>query len=639
MSKILIVSGNLSNWEKNSGGVERTATLAEALPGHDVTFLCFSWSKLAEQTTVNNNINFIKVPVTDKALLSYKNLIRNEAKNNYDVSVDALKHMLTDFSNKLKDLAKEADLVIFDHFSVAPFIADISGTVPIIYNSHNAEITMGKQLYPKDKFVLQTVQKMERMVIENSVAMTYCSTKDFEELKETYNVPSTTKYVPNGTVIHQQTNVNDRIMSKDIIFVGSGHPPNGVAAKRVLEIAKLSPDYNFIICGKAGGWLGGMRIPKNVRVLGQVDESELDKLFKESFAFINPMESGSGTHLKVMKALSYGIPIISSQIGARGFTAEEISQSMLLIDSNADAVRAVEALSNLGVYESISNGGYALSKQFDWELIKSEYAAFVDSVIANKEVAVQNTKKINNDRTKVLVYSIVRNIDANFNNFYSQLKDLVTSTPDHEFYLSIYENDSTDDTKKKLFTSDWSFFSGVSIITENLNTEFYGPVKDAQRVENLSHARNKAIEAGGFLDKVDYVLMLEGDITYKTSSVHKLLTFGSKEPDFDIVSSVSIKEDGTHYDRWATRTGPEYLSSRSEIEKDFKRLSHGRYYSTSNGLCLYRAEGFRKGARHHWVNTVTKEADCEMVVVCQKFQELGHGNIYINYGAFAYHHR
>lgn len=45
MAKILIISGNLRDWKKNSGGKERTATLAEAVAeaGHEVTFLSFNW--------------------------------------------------------------------------------------------------------------------------------------------------------------------------------------------------------------------------------------------------------------------------------------------------------------------------------------------------------------------------------------------------------------------------------------------------------------------------------------------------------------------------------------------------------------------------------------------------------------------
>lgn len=637
MANILIVSGNLKNWNKNSGGVERTATLAEALPNHNVTFLCFSWDTSSEIQKINENITFIRVGVDDRALRKHRNLIRQDAKKNYDITSHILKPFLTTFRNKVKELAQKSDVLILDHYSVSPLVEDVYGTIPIIYNSHNAEITMGKQLYPKDEYILDIVDKMERSAIERSTAMTYCSTKDIVELQELYNVPEKTMYVPNGTVMQLQTDPAARIKSNNIIFVGSGHPPNGVAAKRIVEIAKMVPDYNFVICGKASGYLADARLPKNVQVLGQVSDEKLHELFKESFAFINPMESGSGTHLKVMKALSYGIPIISSVVGARGFTEKEISETMVLMDTDSDAVRAIEGLSNLGVYKSLSNNGYALSNRYDWETIKAEYASFVESVMTDINPSTGKPNK--RIKEKILVYSIIRNTEDKFNQYYSQLKSIVEQSPEYDFYLSIYENDSDDNTKKKMFTSDWSFFSGVSLISENLNTPFFGPVKDATRVENLSHARNKAIEAGGFLNNMDYVLMVEGDVTYDIKAVRKLLKFKDKEPDFDIVSSVSIRENGSHYDWWATRTTAEYVTTHSELERDYKKKSHGKYYSTSNGICLYRAKAFHEGARHHWMNSVTNEFDCEMVVLCQKFHELGHGNVYILYDSLAFHNK
>lgn len=636
MANILIVSGNLKNWDKSSGGVERTATLAEAFPGHNVTFLCFSWDSSSESTIVGDNIRFIRVGIDERAIRKHRSLIRQDCKKNYDATSYILKSFLGGFRNKVKELAAKNDILILDHFSVSPLVEDLYGSIPIVYNSHNSELTMGKQLYPEDKFLLNIVEKMERSAVEKADAITYCSTKDIAEMKETYRVPGKTLYAPNGTVMQIQTSPEARIKSNNIIFVGSGHPPNGVAARRVVEIAKLTPDYNFIICGRASGYLAETKLPKNVQVLGQVSDEKLHELFKDSFAFINPMDSGSGTHLKVMRALSYGIPIISSPVGARGFTDEEIANTMFIIGSDSEAVGAIEDLTNPGVYKRLSDNGYALSKRYDWETIKTEYAQFVESLL---EDTAKDTKSNSFGKEKVLIYSIIRNTGKRFDQYYSQLKSIVEQCQEYDFYLSIYENDSDDDTKKKLYTHDWSFFSGVSIITENINTQFFGPVKDATRVENLSHARNKAIEAGGFLNKMDYVLMIEGDVTYEISSVKKLLKFGNKEPDFDVVSSVSIRENGLHYDWWATRTTAEYVTTHSELERDYRKKSHGKYYSTSNGLCLYRAEAFKKGARHHWINAATNDFDCEMVVLCQKFHELGHGNVYILYDALAFHHK
>jgi hypothetical protein len=234
-------------------------------------------------------------------------------------------------------------------------------------------------------------------------------------------------------------------------------------------------------------------------------------------------------------------------------------------------------------------------------------------------------------KEKILLYSIIRNTEDTFDRYYQQIRNIVKTFPEYDFYLSIYENDSIDGTKSLLSKADWSFLNDVSIISENINTEFYGSVKDPIRVKNLSDARNKAIEAGGFLELVDYVLMVEGDLAFNMPSVRELLNFKHVKPDFDVVSAVSINRRKRHYDRWATRIGPLYNAEASDLDPEYRRKHYGEYYSTSNGLVLYRAKPFQEGVRHGWINTVTGEFDCEMVVLCQNFRARGYSNIYINY--------
>jgi hypothetical protein len=632
MANILIISSNLKNWNKNSGGVERTATLAEALVNHNVTFLCFAWDSSSEIKKINNNIKFIRPGAETPVMQKHKIRIAKDAKANHDVTKYLYKKYLKNFNKKVEELSLKADLVILDHFSAAPFIEDILGTVPILYNSHNAEITMANQLHPEDNFVNEIVEKMERLAIEGSVAMTHCSEKDFKEMKAYYKaVPANSLYVPNGTVIRERINPKKRMRSKNIIFVGSGHPPNVLAAKKVIEIAKAMPSYNFIVLGGAGNGLDKRELPDNMSAPGVVSDAVLDSFFSDSLAFINPMSSGSGTHLKMMKALSYGIPIITSEMGARGFSEKEIKESMVVAETTDDYVKAIKSLSDLSLFNNLSINGFNTAKEYDWEKIKKDYAKFVDFVLnKNKTVKKPDT---NSKRQKVLLYSIVRNIETKFDQYHQQIKKIVKAFPEYEFYLSIYENDSVDRTKSRLHTTDWSFLNGVSIVTENINTDFYGSVKDPVRVENLSRARNKAIEAGGFLDKVDYVLMVEGDLAFSILSVKELFNFKHIKPNFDVVSAVSIRTNGTHYDWWATRTTPIYNPEKSQLDPDYDKKHYGEYYATSNGLVLYRAKPFQDGIRHGWINTVTKEFDCEMVVLCQNFRAKGYNNIYINYKA------
>ena len=183
MAKILIISGNLRDWVKNSGGKERTATLAEAVveAGHDVTFLSFNWYGPAINEKLNNGIHFIQPEITNNTKRQRKRLIMDEAKENWDIVFEILKDDLFDFSKKAEKIARDKDLIILDHYSVAPLIANIKD-IPIIYSSHNAELSMAKQLTPNNKQILENVEAMERLAINKSYAIIYCSKLDNEEL-------------------------------------------------------------------------------------------------------------------------------------------------------------------------------------------------------------------------------------------------------------------------------------------------------------------------------------------------------------------------------------------------------------------------------------------------------------------------
>ena len=236
----------------------------------------------------------------------------------------------------------------------------------------------------------------------------------------------------------------------------------------------------------------------------------------------------------------------------------------------------------------------------------------------------------------ILVYSIVRNEGKYIDRYYDQLKSMVQENPEYDFLLSIYENDSTDDTKKKIQEKDWGFFKDFSFITEKLRTKSYGSVKIAERVKNLSIARNKAIEAKDFLERSDYVMMVESDMRFSPDTVSQILNFYKLEPHFDIVSGLTVNNHPI-YDSWATRKSPDFTSHEEVRKYDVTSKPYEKYYATSNGICLYRAEPFKEGVRYGWINPVTRKFDCDTVVVCQNFHKRGYENIYIIHTAKIYH--
>lgn len=634
MSNILVVTANLKDWTKNSGGKERTATLIEALTSHhNVTLLSFSWANEPIDEVLSNGVHQIQPGIKLSIHNRRKKLINSIAKVNHDIVFELLKSELGDFSKLLKKLSKNSDLIILDHFSLSPLVPD-DLDIPIIYNSHNCEISMANQLYPQESYAVEIVEKMEKEALKKSVAVTYCSTKDFEEMQEYYGKNIKGEYIPNGCSIQEKTNYKARMSSIDILFVGSGHPPNVIAANVVVDIAKVLPQFNFLIVGGAGYGIKQKNIPDNVKILGQVSDEMLDKLFKQSFAFINPMEKGSGTHLKMMKALSYGIPIISSSMGARGFSKKNINESILLADSIEEAKLQILKLQNEKYYRSYSENAYENSREYDWKKIKEGYEKFIVKFIQEKKEIEKEKETINKE--KILISSILRNDVRFIDNYYLRIKDLVKKFPEYDFYLSIYENDSSDGTKQKLLGKDFSAFSGFSIVSENINTPFFGSTKDEERVKNLSLARNKSLLGGDFLNIVDYVLVIDIDIDFKTETFEKIIQFKNIEKDFDVVSATSIRR-GELYDQWATRMGPEYSSDIKEYYEKNKKDKYAKYYSVSSGFCLYKAKPFKDGVRFGYINLVTNKPDCEMVVICQELHKKGSHNIYMRHDAQVFH--
>lgn len=631
MAKILVVSANLPDWLKNSGGKERTATLLEALTNHEVTFLSFNWNNELINQKINNNITYIQPQIGSAMYRRRKNLISDFASLNHDAVFEVLKDDLDVFTKTLKNLSEESDLLIVDHYSVSPLVKDIKD-IPIIYNSHNAELELGQQVHGNSPELLKIIEQMETRILKQAEEITYCSKLDFIKLQNHYGKNIIGTYIPNGTVVQDKIDYTNRLKSRDIIFVGSGHPPNRVAAKAVVSFAKSLPEFNFIIIGGCGNGIKASSVSSNVQIVGHVDDETLDKYFKTSFAFINPMSGGSGTHLKMMKALGYGIPIVTSTVGARGFSDQEIVESMLIADTDDEVYDKVKLLKNENIYKQLCDYGYRNGQNYDWELIKKNYAKFIDECVIKYVNKTITNPVVSKKKEKVLICSIARNDEDFYVNYYNRLKAIIDSFPEYEFYLSLYENDSTDSTKDLIFKQDYSMFSGVSIISENINTKFYGSTKDEDRVRNLAAARNKTVEAGNFLNDADYVLVIDIDVEFKMPAVGKILNFKNLEPGFDIVAAATLRKR-VLYDQWATREGPEYNRAIQENFEEYRKLPYKKYYSVSSGFCLYKAEPFRQGARWNYINHVTGKSDCEMVVVCQDFSKRGYNNIYMMHEA------
>jgi hypothetical protein len=232
----------------------------------------------------------------------------------------------------------------------------------------------------------------------------------------------------------------------------------------------------------------------------------------------------------------------------------------------------------------------------------------------------------------ILIYTITRNSSNYIQNYYDQIIKIPSLFPQHKFFLSIYENDSDDNTVDLIQSLDFSAFEDYHFKSEKLDLNFYGSIQNADRVNILAQCRNKAIFDCGFLEKCDYVMMLESDIYYLPDAVRKLLNFNSKyNLDADIVSSTYFwsQADRILYDTWGTRIDDQ--SRGSYLKPDWINKDYDSYYATCNGICLFKAGPFKHGVRYSGYNTRLNTFDCDTAVICEEFRRFGYDKIYINY--------
>jgi glycosyltransferase involved in cell wall biosynthesis len=123
---------------------------------------------------------------------------------------------------------------------------------------------------------------------------------------------------------------------KDILFVGGfGHPPNvdGV----VWFIREILP---LVLCRRRNVhvYLAGSNPSEEVRklaspditVTGFISDDELEQYYNSARVAVAPLRYGAGVKGKVVEALRFGLPIVTTSIGAQGLA--HISDTIAIAD-------------------------------------------------------------------------------------------------------------------------------------------------------------------------------------------------------------------------------------------------------------------------------------------------------------------
>lgn len=155
------------------------------------------------------------------------------------------------------------------------------------------------------------------------------------------------------------------------MFLGSNNTSNRQAVEYLIDkivplISKKLPEFKLLVVGEVGKYFGAN---ENVEIIGYVDD--VFKLYCQAPISLNPMLSGTGIAIKLLEAMASGLPVVSTETGARGLP-DDYRNGVICFgdeDCNGFAQATIELLRSEERRKKIGRRGYEDALRWNAEQI------------------------------------------------------------------------------------------------------------------------------------------------------------------------------------------------------------------------------------------------------------------------------
>lgn len=373
------------------------------------------------QTDFWKNITVLSVPEAEKIKTVFNRLPKRYANATSTLLIQRRlfkknNQFLLDSYLILKKLlaTEKIDFVIYENLecfgALSHFIRRTDPLVKHIYDAHNidsilwkaqAEISGSTQCLNYSKSALS----LEKKLYKTTSLCFCCSEKDKHELDKLNNHQANIVVIPNGVDTRSKPfDCNPRKFEKqNILFCGTlDYGPNmeGVLwfYKNIFPLIKKKlPDMRFTVVGRMNQQMAYEQLKQDSSVdfLGPVDCVE--NYYRESAVLVVPLLKGSGTRLKILEALSFGTPVVSTSYGSEGLEIKNGRHLIIADDEKQFAISIIKLISNKYLYNRLQIEGRKVAElKYDWQIIGEKVQSFLCGKENNK-----SGKLMLNDKKKL----------------------------------------------------------------------------------------------------------------------------------------------------------------------------------------------------------------------------------------------
>ena len=272
----------------------------------------------------------------------------------------------------------------------------------ILFDDHNAEYELQRRAYLADRHVPKRwpaaaysliqaprLQRYERWACNTADHVVAVSEED-RRLIQGLGVRSSITVIPNSIDVADYMPNETMPEDIDLVFVGKmDYRPNVDAVLWFAHaiwplIRQERPDVSWAIVGqKPHPRLESVAKQEGVTITGRVEK--VQPYLQRSRIFIMPFRVGSGTRLKLIEALASGLAIVSTTVGAEGFSVRS-GEELSLADEPAEFAAAILAL--LGDPDQRSRLGeraVRFAQQYDWRRVIPRFNEIYGDLLASRD--------------------------------------------------------------------------------------------------------------------------------------------------------------------------------------------------------------------------------------------------------------
>lgn len=401
------------------GGRQRLLGLFHGLgPEIDATYVgSYDWrGEQSRDQQLTPVLREICVPLSGEHHAAAEEAAEKVGKVVIDATFSSMAALSPEWMQEARRWIEWADIIVFEHpWAYSPLAPFIRPGQLLVYDAQNVESFLKAESLGMDgmaKDVISEVIRNEYELLLAADLVVCCSEEDANQFCEIFEIgEDKLRIAPNGaftrttaeSVLRKREEARKRLLPDNqrplAVFMGSQYGPNVDAGRFIVdELAPACPGIDFVLVGSVLEALPGDR-PENVIMTGVVSDELRDAWLLRADVALNPMQSGSGTNVKMFDYLAAGLPVLTTSIGARGICDESTAPAFMRVVHLWEFAAALPAFlkEQAGSESHLAAWAY-VDRRFSWEAISRGLGRVLVGALDRK--ASQR-----NDRKTVMVLS------------------------------------------------------------------------------------------------------------------------------------------------------------------------------------------------------------------------------------------